>query len=63
MDWPSRSPGLSSIEHVFDVISWRIRSRIHADETVQLTANVIQVWTSIPQEDIRTLIDLIVYNE
>uniref|UniRef100_A0AAZ3QUN9 Tc1-like transposase DDE domain-containing protein n=1 Tax=Oncorhynchus tshawytscha TaxID=74940 RepID=A0AAZ3QUN9_ONCTS len=57
MDWPTRSPALNPIEHIWDVMSRSIHQRHVAPQTVQeLVDALVQVWEEIPQETIRHLI-------
>ena len=57
IDWPSRSPDLNPIEHLWDVMYRCIRRRQVPPQTVQeLTDALIQVWEEIPQDTIRRLI-------
>lgn len=57
MDWPSCSPDLNPIEHIWDLMSRSIHQRHDAPQTVQeLTHALIQVWEEIPQETIGNLI-------
>ena len=32
LDWPTRSPDLSPIEHVWDILGQRVRQRVHDQE-------------------------------
>ena len=55
MDWPSRSPDLNPIEHIWDM-SRAIHQRHVAPQTVQELADaLVQVWEEIPQETIRSM--------
>ncbi|XP_062865265.1 uncharacterized protein LOC134327120 [Trichomycterus rosablanca] len=57
MDWPSCSPDLNPIEHIWDIMSRSIHQRHVVPQTVQeLTDALTQVWEEIPQENIRRLI-------
>ena len=57
IDWPSRSPDLNHIEHLWDVMYQCIRRRQVLPQTVQeLTDALIQVWEEIPQDTIHRLI-------
>ncbi|KAJ8375922.1 hypothetical protein SKAU_G00065020 [Synaphobranchus kaupii] len=57
IDWPSRSPDLNTIDHLWDVMYRCIRCRQVPPQTVQeLTDALIQVWEEIPQDTIRRLI-------
>ncbi|CAF4872624.1 unnamed protein product [Pieris macdunnoughi] len=57
MEWPSMSPDLNPIEHIWDLLDRRIRKRPIAPQTLQqLTEALIEEWERIPQEDIRRII-------
>lgn len=54
MDWPSMSPDLSPIEHVWDVLDRRIRRRPVQPQTLrQLEQVLIQEWNNLPLNVIR----------
>ncbi|CDQ97524.1 unnamed protein product, partial [Oncorhynchus mykiss] len=57
MDWPTHSPDLNPIEHIWDIMSRSIHQRHVAPQTVQELADaLVQVWEEIPQETICHLI-------
>lgn len=57
MEWPSMSPDLNPIEHIWDLLDRRIRKRPITPQTLQqLTEALIEEWERIPQEDIRRII-------
>ncbi|GBL79538.1 hypothetical protein AVEN_18123-1 [Araneus ventricosus] len=56
--WPARSPELSPIEHVWDIIGRQLQPHPQPALTVPvLTDKVQQAWNFIPQTDIRHLLD------
>ncbi|GBM13591.1 hypothetical protein AVEN_84136-1 [Araneus ventricosus] len=56
LPWPARSPDLSPIEHVWDIIGRQLQRHPQPALTVPvLTDQVQQAWNSIPQTDIRYL--------
>ncbi|GBM44005.1 hypothetical protein AVEN_218153-1 [Araneus ventricosus] len=58
LPWPVRSPDLSPIEHVWDIIGRKIQRHPQPALTVPLlTDQVKQAWNSIPKTDIRHLYD------
>ncbi|GBM14848.1 hypothetical protein AVEN_253182-1 [Araneus ventricosus] len=58
LPWPARSPDLSPIEHLWDIIGRQLQHHPLPAQTVPvLTAQVQQAWNSIPQSDIRHLYD------
>ena len=57
IEWPSRSPDLNPIEHLWDIMFRSIRRRQVAPQTLQeLTDALRQIWEDIPQDTIRRLI-------
>ena len=56
LDWPSRSPDLNPIEHVWDLIGRRV-SRELFDNTKDLERKIVQEWNQVHQSDIDNLID------
>ncbi|XP_073689105.1 uncharacterized protein [Garra rufa] len=57
MDWPTCSPDLNPLEHIWDIMSRSIHQHHVAPQTVRELADaLVQVWEEIPQETIRHLI-------
>lgn len=57
MNWPALSPDLNPIEHVWDELKRRVRSRNPAPSSVnELKSALIEEWEGIPQESIQKLI-------
>lgn len=55
--WPARSPDLSPIEHVWDIIGKRLGNLPHPPDNVHdLRRCVQEAWNEIPQDDIDHLI-------
>jgi transposase len=53
LPWPPRSPDLSPIEHVWDIIGSRLLNLQHPPETLAALRHEVEVaWNEIPQEDI-----------
>ncbi|GFS65977.1 transposable element Tcb1 transposase [Trichonephila clavipes] len=50
--WPARSPDLSVIEHVWNMMGRRLHLPGNADD---LARQLEQIWQEIPQEIIRVL--------
>ena len=58
LDWPPYSPDLSPIEHLWDELDRRVRSRRHVPNNVQqLTAALQQEWNHMPLRKINALIN------
>ncbi|KAI4878812.1 hypothetical protein NFI96_010008 [Prochilodus magdalenae] len=57
IDWPTGSPDLNPIEHLWDIMFRSIRRHQAALQTVQeLSDALVQIWEEIPQDTIRRLI-------
>ena len=57
MDWPSKSPDLNPIEHVWDVLQRQIQQRNPAPSNVNdLEFALLEEWDCIPLRTIRSLI-------
>lgn len=58
MEWPSRSPDMNPIEHLWDELKRRVRARHPAPQTLQeLKTAIEEEWENIPQHVILTLIN------
>jgi hypothetical protein len=58
LPWPARSPDLSPIEHIWDIIGRQLQRHPQPALTVPvLIDQVQQAWNSIPQTDIQHLYD------
>lgn len=58
MDWPSQSPDLNPIEHVWDRLKRCIRSRgVDPDNLEELRTAIMEEWDEIPREYIQSLIE------
>ena len=57
LEWPSRSPDINPIEHLWDELNRRVRRRAAPPETLDALAQALQEeWTAIPGEFIQNLI-------
>jgi transposase len=57
LPWPSKSPDLNPIEHLWDALDRRVRQRQPQPQSLQQLVNALQdEWNNIPQQAIRTLI-------
>ncbi|GFX24790.1 transposable element Tcb1 transposase [Trichonephila clavipes] len=61
LPWPAYSPDLSPIEHVWDVIGRHLQTLPLPHTNDPLRQMVEREWRTIPQDTIRTLIDLDVF--
>lgn len=57
MDWPSRSPDLNPIEHLWDELKTKVRARYPAPTLIaELRVALSEEWDDIPQERVKHLI-------
>ncbi|GFV14483.1 transposable element Tc1 transposase [Trichonephila clavipes] len=54
LSWPTRSPDLSPVEHVWDQLKWQMPS-LHSVHDLELA--VQDLWAHLPQDNIRYLIN------
>lgn len=58
MNWPPRSPDINPIEHVWDALGRKVRSRVPAPANLQQLSEVlIEEWQQIDQAYIQNLIE------
>jgi transposase len=58
MEWPSVSPDINPIEHVWDMLGRRVRSRVPAPMTLDdLRGALLEEWETIPQNAISHLVE------
>ena len=51
LDWPSRSPDLNLIEHIWDELSRRVRQQVNPPQTLgYLERALVEQWRRLPQE-------------
>ena len=57
LPWPSKSPDLNPIEHIWDDLDRRVRQGQPQPQSFQQLVNALQdEWNNIPQQAVRTLI-------
>lgn len=56
MSWPSQSPDMNPIEHLWDYIKREVRKR-QPSNIRALTENVIEIWNAVPKEFCQKLIN------
>ena len=58
MDWPSQSPDLNPIEHVWAYIKAKLRKRVDKPSNLdQLYEHIQQEWAAIPQRVMNNLVE------
>lgn len=56
MPWPSRSPDINPIEHLWDELGRRVRNQAHQPQTIQdMERALVEAWRRIPANVIRRL--------
>lgn len=57
LDWPSRSPDLNPIEHMWDILGRRVRQNYGEFQTLEALAQALtNEWQQIPQDAVAILI-------
>ena len=50
LDWPSRSPDLNPIEHIWDELGRRVRQQVNPPQTLgDLERALVEQWRRLPQ--------------
>ena len=57
LQWPAQNPDLNPIEHIWDMLKRKIKSASNPPQTLnELRSAVVSAWNSIPQVDVRNII-------
>jgi transposase len=57
LPWPANSPDLNPIEHVCDVVDWRVRARdIPPINVRELAGALVEEWGNISQQELANLV-------
>ncbi|KAJ4426083.1 hypothetical protein ANN_26892 [Periplaneta americana] len=56
LDWPSQSPDLNLIEHIWDKLDRRVRRRSYSNKD-QFFATLLEEWSKLPHERLQNLVD------
>ena len=56
LEWPARSPDLSPIEHVWDILGRRVRERHNVNNVADLSRALQQEWNQITIHELQNLI-------
>ena len=56
LKWPSKSPDLNPIEHVWDLLDRRVRQRPVQQNLHELEIDLVQEWTALFQLSIRNYV-------
>jgi hypothetical protein len=52
LPWPGKSPDLNPIEHVWDLLDWRVRARAIPPRNVrELAGALVEEWGNISQQE------------
>ena len=57
LDWPARSPDLSPIEHMWDMLGRRVHERHDVNSLADLERALHQEWRWIPVYDVNKLMN------
>ena len=56
LEWPARSPDLSPIKHMWDVLGCRVRERHNVNNVRDLERALHREWNNIPMAEVNRLV-------